>query len=129
MEIKHCRNNLRQKESETQINDAAYNKDKNLLENLKADIIELKSKMDSIGYEDGEFEKLQESKRDILNEIRKHQQQLERHNSYRYELQYRDPEPGFDRSKVHGMVGKLFNVIDGRHNLALMVTAGGSVSI
>lgn len=129
MESRHCRNVLRQKESETQSNDAAYNKDKNLFDNLSSDIQNLCKKIDNIEYADGDFEKLQENKRMIQNEIKKQQLQLERLNAYRYVLQYRDPEPGFDRSKVHGMVGKLFNVIDDYHCLALMITAGGSVSI
>ncbi|KAM7341587.1 structural maintenance of chromosomes 2 isoform 2-T2 [Cochliomyia hominivorax] len=127
MELRHCRNLLRQKENETQNNDAAYNKDKNLLDNLKAEIKNLCEKMEAIGYKEGDFEKIQNNKQDILNQIKRQQEMLERRNSYRYQLQYHDPEPGFDRSKVHGMVGKLFNVIDERHNLALMVTAGGSL--
>lgn len=32
MELRHCRNSLKQKESENQNNDAAYNKDKKLRE-------------------------------------------------------------------------------------------------
>ncbi|XP_023306396.2 structural maintenance of chromosomes protein 2 [Lucilia cuprina] len=127
MELRHCRKVLREKENETQNNDTAYNKDKTLYDNLMTDIQNLCKKMENIEYEDGDFEKMLDNKRQIQNEIKKQQYQLERHNSYRYELQYRDPEPGFNRSKVHGMVGKLFNVIDERNCLALMITAGGSL--
>lgn len=128
MELQHCRNVLRQKESEVQTNDTVYNKDKMSFEKLSADIDNLKKNMECIGYVDGDFEKLLENKKNIQNEIKKQQHLLERKNAYRYNLQYRDPEPGFDRSKVHGMVGKLFDVVDDRYCLALMITAGGSVS-
>ncbi|XP_005176883.1 structural maintenance of chromosomes protein 2 [Musca domestica] len=127
MELRHCRTVLKQKESETQSNDAAYNKDKNLLDNLTIEIQGIEQKLQSIDYEDGAFERLQERKNILHNEIRQLQQQLDRRNAYRYELQYRDPEPGFDRSKVRGMVGKLFDVIDEKNCLALMMTASGSL--
>lgn len=129
MELRHCRTVLKQKESETQSNDAAYNKDKNLLDNLTVEIQGINQKLQGIDYEEGIFETLQERKNKLHNEVRQLQQQLDRRNAYRYELQYRDPEPGFDRSKVRGMVGKLFDVIDESNCLALMMTASGSVCI
>lgn len=128
MELKHCRNTLRQKENEVQTNDSAYNKDKKLHDNLELEIANIKAKLAGMEYEEGGFERLQERKNVLYQEIRLLQQQLDRRNAYRYELQYRDPEPGFDRNKVRGMVGKLFHVLDEGNSLALMMTAGGSVS-
>ena len=43
-------------------------------------------------------------------------------------FEYKDPEKNFDRSKVSGLVCKLFNVKDPIHSTALEVTAGGKVS-
>lgn len=97
-------------------------------ENLAKEIQGMTQKLESIGYEEGSFERLQERKQALHSEIRQLQQQLDRRNAYRYDLQYRDPEPNFDRTKVRGMVGKLFNVLDESNCLALMMTAGGSVS-
>ncbi|XP_075160542.1 structural maintenance of chromosomes 2 [Haematobia irritans] len=127
MELRHCRTVLKQKESETQSNDAAYNKDKNLLDNLTVEIQGLNNKLQSIDYEEGVFERLQERKNALHHEIRQLQQQLDRSNACRFELRYRDPEPNFDRSKVRGMVGKLFDVLDEKNCLALMMTASGSL--
>ncbi|KAL9913047.1 structural maintenance of chromosomes 2 [Glossina fuscipes fuscipes] len=127
MELKHSRQLLRQKESETQTNDAAYTKDKNLHDKLQSEIQNISQKLKSIEYQDGSFEQLQERKNVLQHEVRQLQQQLDRRNAYRYELQYRDPEPGFDRSKVRGMVGKLFDVFNEEYCLALMMTAGGSL--
>lgn len=129
MELKHFKSVLLQKENETQNSDAMYNKDKKLFENLSAEIGNIKKKMVTLGYSEGEFENLQDHRKQIQGEIKKLQQQLEHRNAYRFDLQYIDPEPGFNRKKVHGMVGKLFNIINESHSLALMVTAGGNVCI
>ncbi len=45
----------------------------------------------------------------------------------RLEFAYVDPEKGFDRSRVKGLVAKLFRVNDGTTMLALEVTAGGKL--
>jgi structural maintenance of chromosome 2 len=45
----------------------------------------------------------------------------------RLQFQYADPEKGFDRSKVKGLVANLFQVEDGSTVTALEVTAGGKL--
>ncbi|XP_004517608.1 structural maintenance of chromosomes protein 2 [Ceratitis capitata] len=127
MELTHCRNVLKQRENDKHSKDTIYAKDQQLCEQLEREIKGLEQKMSSIDYEDGSYEALQERKQVLQHEIRDLNQQLDRRNAYRYELQYRDPEPNFDRSKMRGMVGKLFNVRDEKNNLALMMTAGGSL--
>ena len=42
-------------------------------------------------------------------------------------FQYSDPEPNFDRSKVLGVVAKLFTVKDPKFYVALDTIAGGKV--
>lgn len=128
MELRHCRNVLRQKENETQTNDAAYNKDKNLHDNLVTIIQGITNRLQSMEYEDGAFERLKERQNQLQAGLRDLQFKLGKAGASNFELQYVDPEPGFDRTKVRGMVGKLFNVLDERNCLALMMTAGGSVS-
>jgi len=59
-------------------------------------------------------------KRDLKRE-------LDRCNASRYDLQYQDPDPNFDRRKVRGMVGKLFQLNDMKNSMALVQAAGGSV--
>ena len=43
------------------------------------------------------------------------------------EFQYRDPERGFDRSSVKGVVAKLVHVKDAANATALEVAAGGKL--
>lgn len=43
----------------------------------------------------------------------------------RLNFDYSDPERGFDRSRVKGLVANLINVKDIAHTTALEVTAGG----
>lgn len=45
----------------------------------------------------------------------------------RLRFEYKDPEKGFDRSRVKGMVAKLVHVTDPRHTTALEVAAGGKL--
>lgn len=53
--------------------------------------------------------------------------ELNRKGGHRFEVQYRDPEPGFDRSKVKGMACKLFDVKDPKYMVALSTCGGGSL--
>lgn len=127
MELRHCRTSLKNKEMETQNNDEAYTKANRLQAKLQAEICELQEKINKIGYEEGLFERLQERKKVITQEIRQLSQQLDNSNAYRYELKYRDPEQNFDRCKMRGMVGKLVNVKDEKHFLGLTIAAGGGL--
>lgn len=79
-------------------------------------------------YEEGRLEALQERHAILTQEIRRLKSQLDQKNAFRYDLHYKDPEPNFNRNKVHGMVGKLFRVRRPQDSLALMMCAGGDVS-
>lgn len=46
---------------------------------------------------------------------------------HRYEVQYTDPHPNFDRRTVKGMVCKLFKVRDEQYSTALSTVAGGKL--
>lgn len=128
MELKHTRSLLNQKQGETQTNDAAYIKDKQLLEQLEWEIKNLDQQLRGLNYEGGQFEQLKERRQQLHNQVRDLKRELDRRSGSRYELQYQDPEPNFERHKVRGMVGKLFQVTDMRNSMALMMAAGGGVS-
>lgn len=55
------------------------------------------------------------------------QQELDRKGNHRFEVQYRDPEPNFDRRTVKGMVCRLFDVRDSKYSVALSTCGGGSL--
>lgn len=128
MELRHTRNLLNQKQGETQTNDAAYTKDKQLLDQLEVEIKSLERQLQGLNYEGGEFEELKERRQLLHSQVRDLKRDLDRRSGSRYELQYTDPEPNFDRHKVRGMVGKLFRVCDMQNSMALMMAAGGHVS-
>ena len=44
-----------------------------------------------------------------------------------FNLDYKDPEPNFDRSRVKGLVCNLFKVKDPKYATALETAAGGKV--
>lgn len=84
-------------------------------------------KLSKIGYEEGTLENLEQQKNQLQNQRREIRQQLERKNGHRFELQYADPEPNFDRRRVKGRVCNLFDVNNSRDFLALSTCAGGQV--
>ncbi|XP_037960986.1 structural maintenance of chromosomes protein 2-like [Teleopsis dalmanni] len=125
MELVHVRNKLRDQQNKTQKNDDAYIKDKECQMELEEKIKQLEAKLRQMNYEDGLYEKVEERKTQINMEIRNILNILNKLNAQNFNIDYKDPEPNFDRSKVHGMVGKLFNVKDPQYNIALQAVAGG----
>ncbi|KAM8711621.1 hypothetical protein ACLKA7_012176 [Drosophila subpalustris] len=128
MELRHTRSLLNQKEGETQTNDAAYTKDKELHDQLEVEIKNLERQLQGLNYEGGQFEQLKERRQELHNQVRELKRDLERRGGARYDLQYQDPEPNFERRKVRGMVGKLFQVNDMRNSMALMMAGGGHLT-
>lgn len=55
------------------------------------------------------------------------QHELDRKGGHRFEVQYRDPEPNFNRRTVKGMVCKLFDVRDQKYTQALSTAGGGNL--
>ncbi|XP_034106185.1 structural maintenance of chromosomes protein 2 [Drosophila albomicans] len=125
MELRHTRTLLNQKQGETQTNDAAYTKDKSLQDQLEVEVKNLEHQLQGLNYEGGQFEQLKERRQELHNEVREIKRELDRRNGARYDLQYNDPEPNFQRQKVRGMVGKLFQVNDMNNSMAISMAAGG----
>ncbi|KAH8296937.1 hypothetical protein KR044_001157 [Drosophila immigrans] len=125
MELRHTRSLLNQKQSETQTNDAAYTKDKSLQNQLEVEVKNLDHQLQSLNYEGGQFEQLKERRQQLNNQVREIKRELDRRNGARYDLQYQDPEPNFQRQKVRGMVGKLFQVDNMNNSMAISMAAGG----
>ncbi|EDW85861.1 uncharacterized protein Dwil_GK23290 [Drosophila willistoni] len=127
MELRHTRTLLKERQSETQTNDAAYVKDKRLLDQLQVEIQHLDRQMGEVNYEGGQFEQLRDRRQQLQDDVRGIKRNLDRCDASRYDLVYQDPEPNFNRRKVRGMVGKLFQVKDMKNSMALLMTAGGSL--
>lgn len=128
MEIKHCTTKLRSKQGELKSNDTNYARDKKAFDNGENEIKKLQANLGRIDYQEGLLEEMEEQRRILQQQRREMQHQLDRKNGHRFEFQYRDPEPNFDRRRVRGMVCMLFDVRDNRDSMALSMCAGGSVS-
>lgn len=64
---------------------------------------------------------------DLNTEVRNMKAEYQRRGGYRFDFQYTDPEPNFDRRRVKGMLGTLLRVRDNKNMLALSTAAGGSL--
>lgn len=72
---------------------------------------------------------LRSSRDSLLKEIHNLNSKIESYESSNSNLffKYNDPRPNFDRSKVHGLVCRLFKPIDFRFELALTTLASGKL--
>lgn len=64
----------------------------------------------------------------LNNEVKQMEGDLDRKGASRFEVNYADPEPNFDRRKVKGMVCKLFEVNDPKYLTALSTCGGGALT-
>lgn len=129
MVMKDSEIQLRQKKAEMNFNDGNYREEKSESDRMEIEMKTLEKNLSKMDYQDGLLEELMERKMALAQECRNYKMDLNRRDAHRYELQYRDPEPGFDRRRVKGMVCKLITVKDKKNALALSIAAGGSVII
>ncbi|ETN57892.1 structural maintenance of chromosomes smc2 [Anopheles darlingi] len=127
MELKHSQQVLREKQGNMNNSDAAYLEDKRKLAKVESQIGTMERELAATGYEEGSMEGLTSRRQTLQTEIRGLRSELDRRNAHRWELQYRDPEPGFDRRSVKGMVAKLLKVKDPKYAQALGTVAGGNL--
>lgn len=127
MELKHNTKLLNDKQSNKRTSDASYLRDKQNHETLERKLEQSKEKLTQIDYREGALEELEEQKFALTDECRQVKRQLDQKNAQRFEFQYQDPEPNFDRSKVKGMLCNLFTVRDPAYYVALSTTGGGTL--
>uniref|UniRef100_A0A1B0DCC3 Uncharacterized protein n=1 Tax=Phlebotomus papatasi TaxID=29031 RepID=A0A1B0DCC3_PHLPP len=80
-----------------------------------------------IDYEDGTIEELQNRRITLSSEMQNMRKFMDQKGSHRFDFQYRDPEPQFNKNRVKGRLCNLFTVKDKRYCLALEICAGGSL--
>lgn len=83
--------------------------------------------MQKIDYTEGTLEQLENRDFTVSDEVRQIKRALQVQGAARYEVQYDDPEPHFDRRAVKGMVMTLFDVNDPKYNVALSAAGGGTL--
>ena len=99
------------------------------LESLKAQAVKLESGLKTSGYEAGKEEKMYHQEAALQEQIRDLREKADGlgRKVANIDFTYNDPSPGFDRSKVKGLVAQLFTLDKdkSRAGTALEICAGG----
>ncbi|KAL2059513.1 hypothetical protein ABVK25_000806 [Lepraria finkii] len=99
------------------------------LETLKAQAKKLEAELSKLGYEPGKEDTLQQQEVSLQKQIRTLREQADglKRKVANIDFSYSDPLPGFDRSKVKGLLAQLFTLDQNKSHAgtALEVCAGG----
>uniref|UniRef100_H2LIA5 Structural maintenance of chromosomes protein n=1 Tax=Oryzias latipes TaxID=8090 RepID=H2LIA5_ORYLA len=127
MTLKHAQAELKTKQAEMKKMDSGYKKDQDTFKAVKSSREKLEAELAKLNYEDGKEESLMEKRRQLSREVAQLKETFDRlmsrFPSLRFE--YKDPERGWDRSKVKGLLANLISVSDVSYATALEVVAGG----
>jgi len=129
MKLKHAQSELKKKQSELKNTEKSYKKDKDVYDAIEKSKSKLEDEMKKLKYEEGKEEKLTAKRRELEAEVSALRTKVETLEAKFPNLQfeYRDPEAGFNRSKVKGLVAQLIHVKDVSTATGLEVTAGGKL--
>ncbi|KAM7008779.1 structural maintenance of chromosomes protein 2 [Tautogolabrus adspersus] len=127
MTLKHAQAELKTKQAEVKKMDSGYKKDQDALQAVRSSREKLQAELAKLNYEDGKEESLLEKRRQLSREASKLKETYERLMSRFPNLRfdYKDPERGWDRSKVKGLLANLITVRDLSYSTGLEVVAGG----
>ena len=99
------------------------------LEGLRAQASKLASELSNLGYEDGKENAMYQQEASLQQQIRtlREQSDVMKRKVANIDFSYNDPSPGFDRSKVKGLVAQLFTLDKDKTQAgtALEICAGG----
>lgn len=129
MRLKHAQSELKKKRSELKNTEKSYKKDKDVYDAVEKSKSKLEDEMKKLKYEEGKEEKLIARRRELEAEVSALRTKVETLEAKFPNLQfeYRDPETGFDRRKVKGLVAQLIQVKDVSTATGLEVSAGGKL--
>uniref|UniRef100_A0A8C6PEF5 Structural maintenance of chromosomes protein 2 n=1 Tax=Nothobranchius furzeri TaxID=105023 RepID=A0A8C6PEF5_NOTFU len=124
MTLKHSQAELKSKQAEVKKMDSGYKKDQESLQAVRRCREKLQAEMTKLGYEE---ESLLDKRRQLSREVAQLKETYERLMSRFPNLRfdYKDPEQGWDRAKVKGLLANLISVSDVTYATALEVVAGG----
>ncbi|XP_022781443.1 structural maintenance of chromosomes protein 2-like [Stylophora pistillata] len=129
MRLKHAQSELKKKRSELKNTEKSYKKDKDVYDAVEKSKSKLEDEMKKLKYEEGKEEKLIARRCELEAEVSALRTKVETLEAKFPNLQfeYRDPETGFDRRQVKGLVAQLIQVKDVSTATGLEVSAGGKV--
>ncbi|XP_068607534.1 structural maintenance of chromosomes protein 2 [Brachionichthys hirsutus] len=127
MTLKHAQAELKSKQAEVKKMDGGYKKDQDALQAAGSRREKLQAELTKLGYEDGKEEGLLANRRQLSREVaglkETYERLVSRFPNLRFD--YKDPERGWDRSKVKGLLANLITVRDVSYATGLEVVAGG----
>mmetsp|Transcript_14152 Transcript_14152/g.13681 ORF Transcript_14152/g.13681 Transcript_14152/m.13681 type:complete len:1212 (-) Transcript_14152:154-3789(-) len=97
---------------------------------LKIDINSAQDKLSKNSYDKNEEESLRQKSTDLTvssNSLQDEMVDISTKLEARLNFNFQDPEKGFDRSKIKGLVGRLINVNNPDTAVALEIAAGGKL--
>uniref|UniRef100_A0A8C4FGJ8 Structural maintenance of chromosomes protein n=1 Tax=Dicentrarchus labrax TaxID=13489 RepID=A0A8C4FGJ8_DICLA len=126
MTLKHAQAELKTKQAEVKKMDSGYKKDQDTLQAVRSSREKLQAELAKLNYE-GSEESLLDKRRQLSREVTQLKETYERLMSRFPNLRfdYKDPERGWDRSKVKGLLANLITVRDVSYATGLEVVAGG----
>lgn len=127
MELKHTQKTYNEKSKQANVQDSVHVREKRVIEESTKKCQHFTNELSKIRYEEGSLEALMDKRVELTNEGRDIKREIQKRNGYRFDFVYKDPEPGFDRRRVKGMLGKLVRVKDRMHGVALNTCGGGSM--
>ncbi|KAI8973317.1 hypothetical protein BDF20DRAFT_824084 [Mycotypha africana] len=129
LKIKHLSKELKEKEPQAARALKESNDSVVILDNKKAEIVELQKQLDALNWNpkiEKELLRRKREEQDIINDLYDKREDLSRQLS-NLEFEYSDPTPNFDRSQVKGVVAELITLDKQNYDAstALEICAGG----
>jgi len=129
MKLEHDTQALKKHEAELKKYERENASDTSNLKKYESEVEKAAKSLENLGYQEGSYEEAERRLRDTDHEVRKLRKHVMdmSHKSSGIDFHYQDPEPNFDRRKVHGVAASLIKVKDLRFSTALDQAGGGKL--
>nr|XP_022902308.1 structural maintenance of chromosomes protein 2 [Onthophagus taurus] len=127
LNLSKCRDQLKMKRANLTGASADYNKEKTALENVNSEITTIQKSLNKLNYSENRMGELEKQRHTFSTAINDHMDNIENFYASKPYLRfnYTDPEPGFNRGTVFGIVASLIKVKDRAYSVAIETAAGG----
>lgn len=126
--LSHNETQLKEKKAEANKYKTEYEKDNKHIAEIECTVIDMKKKLDVIGYNDLQYNKLMEERQLLLENLNKAKNIIKTEEANYYSqlnFEFTNPTPNFNRNTVKGLVCKLFTIKDSKYARAIESAAGG----
>ncbi|QDZ21883.1 structural maintenance of chromosomes protein [Chloropicon primus] len=129
LQIKHLKKELTEAKKVAKKKDSENSKLKKELEKAESAVKSAETKIGSLDFDEKKRTKLADALQKEEGEAQKWHERVQKLQAQlsALDFQFKNPESGFDRSRVKGVVAKLLRVKDVSSNSALEVIAGGKL--